>query len=402
MTDSSQSAIDTQSADAPPPGVLYEAQNTRRFVRLGDLLLEYRYWTNPRSHTGLGAGDIQELGESIKTGTVSDATDGVAVVAGIRVSLEVVQIKENGGVAELVIDGQRRVMGARAAGLPPDTLVPVIDLEPEPVEWTRALAVRYLLRALENVTTRAGLSSYELAMNAKQLRDSKDPDTGKDYTMAKISGAIGRSESWVSRILAAMGAASPKLMHRWQIGELTDEQFKDAATVKDRGAQEAVADKVVEARAAGDRGEARAVAKEQRELAKQAERPARKTEPPVSRPADVPTSSTAKTVVRGPQQEIPAPPTARKPPSRAVIEDVLEVALKRPPTHDLVKGVILGIRWTQGLTDLADFPRAWHQYVTRVHAKESGKPSKTASKARSQAPTRAKRKATKATKARRR
>jgi hypothetical protein len=259
---------DTDTTEGPP-----DVQASIRYVPFEDLYLEYKFWANPRSQTGLDDQSIQDLAASILSGTKSSGDDEEALTthAGVRVPLEVVMVRANGSFINLVIDGQRRHRGIEAANLPPDTLVPVIDLEPEPIEWTREVANAYLLRALEAVGTRAGLSSFELSESAQRLRESKDAESdNKEYTLAKIARSIGRSESWVSKILAARKAASPKLLHSWKTGEITDEQFKDLASQKDTARQRADADAVVKARQAGDKGGARTLAKEQKLVAKAA------------------------------------------------------------------------------------------------------------------------------------
>ena len=363
--------------DEDPPDV----QKVIRYARFDELYLEYKFWANPRTTTGLSDPEIDELAQSILAGTTStvaaDGEDGNAkVYAGVRVPLEVVKVTSNGGFISLIIDGQRRYRGVERAALPPDTLIPVYDLEHDPVDWTRELADQYLLRALDAVGTRAGLSSFELSEQAQRLRSSRDPETAKDYTLAKISAAIHRSESWVSKILAARAAATPKLLLAWKLGEVTDEQFKDLATVKDRVQQRANADAVVEARRQGDKTSARTTAKEQRELAK----PARSAAPAKPAPKDAPKNKgaaapTSGKVVRGPQTEMPIPPP-RKPPSYAVIEDFLGLAKKRLPVHDYVKGLMDGARWATGNMDAALFARPWQAYMNHVQG-GSAKPAKT-------------------------
>jgi ParB-like chromosome segregation protein Spo0J len=373
----------------PPPAssadsaVVDQAIQSRRFVRLGDLVVEYKFWTNPRRQTGLDKVSIDGIAASILAGTVSEVVDHepvvgkhgpvepVRTIAGIRVALEVVKIKgPNASVITLIIDGQRRFLAAKAAKLPDDALVPVVDLEPEPVEWTRELAGVYLLRAFDTVATRAGLSSFEIAQGAKALRETKDPDTGKEYTLQKISQKVGRSETWVSRMLGALNTATAKVIHQWETGQLTDEQFKDAAALKDRQEQQQVADKAVEARQSGDRAGARALIKEQKIIAK-----ARDPKPTAAAKPVVPPAKPAKpgkegkpakaaAVVRGPQGTLPGvPPEPRKPPAFAVIEDFLGLEKRKPPTHDHVRGFMEGARWVAGLLDPANFSKPMLAYM---------------------------------------
>jgi hypothetical protein len=352
---------DTDTTEGPP-----DVQASIRYVPFEDLYLEYKFWANPRSQTGLDDQSIQDLAASILSGTKSSGDDEEALTthAGVRVPLEVVMVRANGSFINLVIDGQRRHRGIEAADLPPDTLVPVIDLEPEPIEWTREVANAYLLRALEAVGTRAGLSSFELSESAQRLRESKDAESDKEYTLAKIARSIGRSESWVSKILAARKAASPKLLHSWKTGEITDEQFKDLASQKDTTRQRADADAVVRARQAGDKGGARTLAKEQKLVAKAAKPPAATAATKGATPAGKATPATWSDVP--PKAKAPD----RKPPAFAVVEDFLGLAKKRPPTHDYVRGLMDGARWAVGLMDASKFGKPWEAYMRHVQGEK--------------------------------
>ncbi len=382
MTDLVQA--DPSASEDPMPPVLEapEVQRAIRYAPLSELYLEYKFWANPRSQTGLDDADIKDLGASILASTTNtgenDAT--AKIFAGVRVPLEVVMIRVNDGFINLVIDGQRRHLAVTAAGLPEETLLPVFDLEPEPVVWTRELADFYLLRALETVGTRAGLSSFELSESAQRLRTSKDKETGKDFTLAKISRAIGRSESWVSKILSAREHASAKLLHSWRTGEITDEQFKDLAAVRDQGKQREEAAKVVEARQAGDKTGARTHAKEQKIEARAAEPPRPVKSPPAK--SDRPAKAGATPKADGGSKTLPSAPAerARKPPSFAVVEDFLSFATRKPPTHDYVKGLMDGARWVAGLMDAGAFGKPWLAYMRHVLGTKP-KPSKAAPRA---------------------
>ena len=346
-----------------------------RYVRLGDLRTEYKLWTNPRSVTGLDDQSIGELAASIKHYTRSEVDSGVTYV-GIQDPLKVVMIRRNGTVDHLVVDGQRRLRATQIAVPIDDALVPVIDREPAPVEWTQELADKYLLEALETVGTRAGLSSFELSESADRLRKSKDPTTGKEYTLATISRAVGRSESWVSKILTARGAASPKLMLTWQSGEITDEQFKDLAVAKP-AAQAKAAEAVVDARKQGNKVTGRTLAKETKAAAKATKAAKAVPEPKAGKPTKASKTSSKD----GGQEEMPAT-APRKPPPFAVIEDLLGLADKRPPTHDYVKGLMDGARWASGLMDAGLFGKPWQAYMHHVQGTPAGKAGKASKKRR--------------------
>ncbi len=344
-------AVDESASDDTSVPV---ARSTR-WVPLGDLRLEYGCWRNPREFTGLSADDIDTLASSIlaRTTTTQDTT-----YAGIKDPLEVVQVAVNGDIINLVIDGQRRHKAATKAYRGDETvLIPVVDLEEEPIaKLTPELANKYLRTALEMVGTRAGLSSYELSESAMKLRGTKDESTGKEFTLATIATVVGRSESWVSKILKAREAAKPTLLNQWKKGEITDEQFKDLATVKTPAAQAKAAEAVVEARKSGDKAASRTIAKEQKEIVKaKATAKAAKAKGPV---------------VQGEQTEIPMPPPRKAVPF-AVIEDLLDQAKRNPPTHEYVKGIMDGVRYANGLVDPAKFSAPWHTYLDHVSGKSA-------------------------------
>lgn len=357
-----------------------------RYVRLDSLVLEYKHWSNPRILTGLGEADISALSESIRSMTMA-TIDGEGTIAGIGRPLEVVRIINNGDVVNLVIDGQRRYRGMEVLGLPPDTLVPVEDLEPAPIEWTRPVADAYLKRVLSLEGTKRGLGSFELVESALRLREARNPDTKKDHTLAEIAVILGRSESWVSKMLTARSMAKPALVLAWKMGKVTDEQFKDLAAVNG-GKQKEATEAVLEAAASGGKQEARTLAKELVALAKaeraaakaqtEADRAADKAEDQPDRPAkagkqkkgDKPPK--VKAAVRGPQGEIKVPPP-KKPPPKAVIEELLAQAVSHPPTHDYVKGIMAGVLYATGGVDPIDFGRPWHTWISMLERRASKK-----------------------------
>lgn len=328
---------------------------TARTVPLSDLRLDHPLWTNPREFTGLGDKDITELGASIK-------------INGIVDPLTVQRILINGSVVDLVIDGQRRYQAAREV-LPKNAPIPVVDLTAEPIELTQDAADELLLKALAT-RDREDLSDYELCTVAMKMRER-----GKDGKY--IGRAVGHSESWVSKTLKAFNAASPKLRLQWRKGEITTDQFKDLAEVKDKAEQEQKAKEVVEARKAGDLTEARTKAKEAKELARAKE---------TKKPSKPERNSEIKPAVSGGQmnlldkkEEKPEPPKP-KPPSKVALEEMLDLAKRRPPTADYVKGLMDGVAYTQGVKDPSDFNKAWHQYLARIEGKASGKKRKPARK----------------------
>ncbi len=333
-----------------------DAFGQTRWVPFRDLRLEYKHWVNPRTTTGLDDASIAVLGNSIRSGTTSDES---GVYAGVKQAMKVVQIAANGSIDLLVVDGQRRYLGVKAAGLPDDVMVPVVDLEPTPVDWTPAVATTYLLQALEEVGTRSGLSGFELSDNALRLRAQTDPATKKPYTIAVIAGVIGRSESWVSKILSARENASPALLLQWQKGEISEEMFKDLAALPKVDQRKKLAQ--VQELAKDDKGAARAAVKEAKEIVRQKAADAKAAAKPEKESTK---AAKSKPVVRGPQQEIPA--TVKKSPPKTVIEDMLGLRTAHPPTNDYVKGVMDGIRWATGDIDASGFAKAWRDCMDRI------------------------------------
>lgn len=314
---------------------------SRRIVPLGALKLDHQHWTNPRSFSGLDEESLDEFGKDLKA-------------EGIQVPPHVVRVKMGGGdYIDLVADGQRRVR----AGLrvfPKNHPIEVIDLYPEPIELTPAKSAEILRRVL-NIGHREGLSSYELSEAAEKLRD-------QGLKLAEIARAVGKSDSWVSRMLEARKHATDKLMIAWKKGEITDEQFKDLAKQKEDDQPAAIAT-VVETRASGDKATARVIAKELAEKAK----PAAGKVNGHSRPAP------ETRVVKGEQTDLFEKPKAKpegpKAPSKAVLEDMLALADKTPPTHDEVKGIMKGISFALGFTSPDKLGNPWVTYLARVEGR---------------------------------
>jgi hypothetical protein len=330
-----------------------------RYVKLADLIVDHTNWQNPRTITGLDDSEIAELGADIKA-------------RGIQVALNVQKITtKGGGVSNLVLDGQRRFLAA-SEFLPKDADIPVVDRSIEPIELTPEAADQLMLDVLAIGTKREGLSSYELSEVAERLRK-------RGRTLGEIGRAIGRDESWVSKILKARSTATTKLMHKWRKGEVTDEQFKDLAAVKDPEKQSEATKEVVKLRESGDQAEARVRAKEIAETAKR--------ETKTNGHATNGHSSVPKVAVTGdqvpmfedrskPAKPAPAKPEAKKMTSRAVLEDLLGLADKRPATHDYVKGVMDGVRFALGEIGPEEFSKAWKIYLARVDGKRPAKKAK--------------------------
>lgn len=410
--------------DTVPAAAEVAGLRAERLVPFSDLLLEYKHWQNPRRHTGLDKESLGALADDIAAKstqtqvTLDDGSIEPAVIAGNTEPLLVVQIRgANGAIDLLVLDGQRRYKAIELAwgikkGAPSDVLVRVIDREPGPVEWSQELAQRYLLEVLGSVGQRQGLSNYELAESARSLQGTIDPDTGKEFTIAEIARRIGRSPSWTSKIFSAMANASAKVLAKWRTGEITEEVFRElVAGVQDKTKQEEEADKIAAARESGDKATARQTAKEAAELARQQKRQAKekakreaeekKAAAKAAKEAEK-AAKKAEKVVRGPQAQLPLAkepsadskpekaaakpdgdkPAKPKPVPFAIIEDYTEQAKRKPPTHELVKGIIMGLQVAAGLLAMEDLPKPWHAYVHRLAGTVPDKPAKSKGKGR--------------------
>lgn len=365
-----------------------------RLVAIKDLRTEYPGWVNPREFTGLSDKELDELAADIKT--AGDAGEKGKIIDPPKV----VQVRgPNGTIVELVIDGQRRVLaGSRV--LPKHTEIEVVDLEDEPIDLTPEKADELMSKAIR-MFHREGLSSYELSTVAERMR-------GNGRELADIARTLHRSDSWVSRMLKARSTASPKLLLAWRKAEITDEQFKDLASQKDKEAQDENTDATVENRLAGNKSEARSKLKELVESAKQkkarekkekleakaaekaekvrqkADAKQKAAEAKAAKKAGKNGKASAAPVVTGDQQDLWKPP-AEKPkkppaPNRVALEEIVSLAEKRPPTHEYVKGVIAGVRYALGQVELHELGKAWASWISRlggsVGAKVITEPSK--------------------------
>lgn len=343
------------------------SQNTisARTVPLDRLALDFPGWLNPREFTGLGEDDVQELGQSIKTKGIVDALKVVQLQLGKSADADLI---------ELVIDGQRRVISGRDV-LPKSAPIPVVDLTDEPMVIENPKAgltpdqVDWLLVRAFTTLEREGLSSYELTNAAKRWKD-------RGKTGEWIGNVIHKHPSWVSKMLKAFEAASPKLKTAWRKGEITDEQFKELAEVKDPEKQQAAAKEVVEARKSGDKTEARVRAKEIKETERQVNGHNKK--PTAQKPAVKPAVAGGQLTFDG-KEEKPAAPK-RNAPSKIILEDMIAAADKRPPTSDYVKGLMDGVRYALGIVDPSEFAKPWVQYMHRLEGRP--RPAKKTAKAK--------------------
>jgi len=351
------------TATTTPRNGVSPAPPISRLVRARDVALEHDHWANPRTMTGLEELKIRKLAASIRElGRVTDP-------------LDVVRVKcADGAIIDLAIDGQRRTLAAMS--LDKNMLIPVIDRFPEPVELTWELADKLMLEVLHNFSNREPLSDFELSEVAERMKNRSD----SPKTLEQIGAAIDRSPSWVSRILTARASATPALLVKWKTGELTTEEFKDLAAVKEPTKQEQMATKVADLAKSGNKAEARATAKEGAIVAKNEAKEA-KAEKSNGKPKVAP-------VVKGPQMDLIEEKSDKKPepkaapdvpkikkPSPVVIEDLLRLATKKPPTAERVQGIIDGVKYAMGLMDPSEFGKAWNTWISRATGAVVKKPT---------------------------
>lgn len=329
-----------------------QLQLTSREVPLHALRIEHGAWHNPRTQSGLTDKDLDALADDI-------------LERGLQDPLTVQRVLVNGEPVDVVTDGQRRELAlerlVKRGKIKSDFLVKVVDRTEEAIELTIDEADKILLDMLAAQVQRKELSSYELVMAAETLRK-------RNRTMEDVADAIGMSSTWVSKMLKALGTASPVLMLQWKKGSITDEQFKELASLKDMTEQEDGAAEVVAAKRAGNAGEARAAVKERKERADRAEKSKHVTN-----------GHNKEKIVKGPQAELFSDGKKMpKPPSKAVLEEISAMADKKPPTSDYVKGIVDAVNWQLGKTTDEEFRTPWKKYLARVEGKvaKKAKPTK--------------------------
>lgn len=325
-----------------------------REVTLDQLVLEHPLWKNPRTVTALDHKSLLELGEDI-------------LERGLITNLIVQQIaEEDGSVLELVIDGQRRCMGlilaARAKRVAQNSIkVKVDDFTgtPNPITLTQESSDRMLLDVLAAAIRRAGLGSYEQCEAAVALH-TRNPEK----TMAEIGDAIGRSESWVSRMVRARKLASPKLVDAWAKTKVTDEQFKDLADINPWDKQQEALDELLDLRQGGREAKAEARNKLKEKVAKakaekKAAKPAKEKKPGKKAKADKADKKT-----NGANGHKPASDIMTK--AKPALADIVELAKVKKPSDPYVKGLIDGARFAKGDLDVTEFAPAWRTYLKQV------------------------------------
>lgn len=305
-----------------------------RSVSAKDLLLSHPLWVNPRFETGLSKDELADLWADLKS-------------RGQLIALKVQKIKTKDGFANLVLDGQRRVMSAIQAG-EKGHMFDVDDLHEDVLELTAESSADLLLDTLAIVSHRASLGSHELVENAKILRDA-----GKSVNA--IGKAIGKDGSWVSRMLTATDAAVPSVVKTWKEGHLTDELFREISQV-DKGEQTSLAKKVVETREEkNDPSAARALV---REVA--AEAKMKREEGPSKGGKAKPGPKSKSGKVASSKKDGPTPPP------KALVEELWKLGQGRPVMDPYVKGLIEGAGYALGHLETTDFGKSWDRFIARL------------------------------------
>lgn len=332
--------------------------------------LEHEFFANPRTDTGLD--DLRPLEADIEARGI--VTDLLVVPA--------LDANAPEGWIPVVFDGQRRVMAGRNvlksnAEIGVKYIGPDGPMEdPTPIDLTWEVSDKILLHILAVGVQREGLSSYELSTVAERLKN-------RSQTLDTIAAAIGRSESWVSRMLTARGKASPETLKQWRTGKLTDEQFKDVARIgTPEDQKEALDDAKTAASTAKNprqaKAEARAKIKERATKVKDTEKKAKSDKKAAKAEAKKPAKQQQSMFEEPKKDDEPK----FKRPTNGELAALLELADARPPTHDYVKGIIEGVRYAQGQSAPEVFARPYGTWIARVGGSSVTSKAKPAKKAR--------------------
>ncbi len=327
--------------------------NTGRRVNAGDMVLEHPMWKNPRSITGLAEKELIEFGEDI-------------VERGQIVNCIVQRVKADNdqGFVELTLDGQRRVRGVLAylkskKKSAKDFQFKVVDLYPEVLELTEESSDRMLLDIIAAAVKRAPIGSYEQTEAAMLLINRNE------MSLKQIGDAIGRSESWVSRMVKARRLASDKLLKEWAQGKLTDEQFKDLADIQGHDHQNAALEEAKEMAKSGRSGkaEARNALKEKAAKAK-AEKKAKAADKPKSKKAAKRAEKKAKAAKANPDTLLSKKPQ---------LSELVALTEIKKPTDPYVLGLMHGAQIGMGKMSVDDLKPAFRTYLKAIMKDQKAK-----------------------------
>lgn len=211
------------------------AERKTTSMRVDRLLINYKEYINPRTHTGLDKQSIHELADDIKR-------------RGLEDPIVVVPVQDGDETVYVIRRGQRRLRAV--------TLLQwkEVDVVLEPV-------MTYSPKAMFD------LAEGSLAADARGARITTAEEVAAAQLMlqggrsqADVGRALNRSKAWMSTMIGAARAATPEVMEAWTKGKIPDEQFKDLASVRKEKQVDALAD-VITLREKGDRSQARQAAK---------------------------------------------------------------------------------------------------------------------------------------------
>lgn len=327
-----------------------------RWAPLHTLVTKVGNLSNVRTVTGLDDASIDDLANQI------------AAAKRIEVPLIVQRVEYAGKVYDFLWDGQRRHLALEhllaKKKIDKDFLVPVIDRTPEPVDAEDPGFVSEVITSqLRIALDREGLSTYELCAAGAQLLAAK-------RKQAEVAKTLGKSETWVSRMMAAWKTSTDDLKTALRENRITDEQFKDLATVKEPERQVEATKEFVELREKNDRtsrGEAAAlskvIAEQERAKAKPAKAPAKATK----------AKKPAKESKAAPAAKAKEPPTRHRP-SHAEISSIAKLRTERSGAkHAYVRGIVDLAAVMTGEITMDELKGPWKAYVKALHKSSGGK-----------------------------
>ncbi len=281
---------------------------------------------NPR--TQVDAKEIRELADSIAD-------------RGLLNKLHVWKTKIAGKPVSIIVGGGRRyraigllLKAKRANGLAKG--VPVRYIEAETMAEAREIAL------IDNIQ-RKQLSSFEQATEIAAMEAA-------GQTKTVIAKKLGKSISWVSRLMTGYKAATPELKQAWKDGKLPDDDVQSIAKVASPTEQNKRLAKVIELRKSNGtdkNGKAKKAAPQKRAAARDA--------------------------AKGKNQN-----TAKKPPKDNMLRtaQLLSKVVTKKPADAYVRGVIHGIEAALGVRGLGEFEPALEKSLKKVAAKSDKKGKK--------------------------
>lgn len=305
-----------------------------RIVKLKDLVLEHKFFTNPRTETGLDKESIEGLADSMKKHDLKDA-------------LTVVRFKDSEDDEEiktLILDGQRRSKAARS--LKWDEIA-VRDFTDDVVVMTKEKGIQLMLAMLRAGNERQPLSSPELVAAARLLRK-------QGATVQKIGDSIGKDASWVTRMLAADESIDESIKKDWENGKIPDEMFKELAAIKP-AEQPLYYKEFRKLREENKPGDARQMIKEIA-ATQRAERAEADEKAGKKKPGRKPTK---------PAKAAPKADDRASRPSAAAVQELAGYA-KHKIVDPYTQGVVACARYCLGEISVRDFAKSFHRAIASL------------------------------------